>query len=575
MVAAASKLSLKLALVTTARSLRSGIGDYTGHLLPYLREHCDVRVFVGAGEAGDGEEDVQRMVPAEHDRILYQLGNELHHSFMPRMIRAIGGTVMLHDWVLFDMSLRAFPALERGGPKGMLLALREGGIGQAKLYVRNWLDRRKQRDCPPTLEDVSGLQGTLLRGWHAAEEMGRWCDDFGVLRLPGKGCREVAIGFSASPGRKVSIECEGQELASHACTPQAAGAELVAELNNLDEPIIRLRTDGIRVLEEQRKHGDSRRLGAFVSKIAWTDRDGSHELDLQARPARALLPIHLSRDRFELPFNNSVVRFADAFIVHSEYVKQRILRERNALTPIAVLHHGSERRWHSTDKQQLRSRLGLSSDWAKGFLVVSFGGVQPHKRIDRVLEAIAVARAQRNDIRLVLAGGAHGEGFDPAAMAKSLGIGDAVHITGYLEEKVAWDWIHAGDVSVNLRGPTSGGTSGGIFQALSLGRPVIASDAAEQSELPNSCIPKVPLGAGEVESLAQKLIELRDNPDRLSALEDAAKQFVESECHWSVVAKQYAEYLDRMPGPRITRKGLISLQLGFKAGKRPVSHWNS
>jgi hypothetical protein len=47
---------MKVAFVTTPPSVRSGIGDYARHLLPYLREHCDVEVFVreGARRAGLG-----------------------------------------------------------------------------------------------------------------------------------------------------------------------------------------------------------------------------------------------------------------------------------------------------------------------------------------------------------------------------------------------------------------------------------------------------------------------------------------------------------------------------------------
>ena len=95
--------------------------------------------------------------------------------------------------------------------------------------------------------------------------------------------------------------------------------------------------------------------------------------------------------------------FADAFVVHSRYVAERILRERNAHTPLGILHHGSEERWRDGDRREARRALGLSDDWVRSCLVVSFGGVQPHKRIDRVLHALAQARRQRADIRLIQA----------------------------------------------------------------------------------------------------------------------------------------------------------------------------
>ena len=74
-----------------------------------------------------------------------------------------------------------------------------------------------------------------------------------------------------------------------------------------------------------------------MEKLEWRDADGWHELDLSEPCALPNSQVNLSRDRFRLALNRSVVRFADGFIVHSQYVKQRILRERNSATPIGVL----------------------------------------------------------------------------------------------------------------------------------------------------------------------------------------------------------------------------------------------
>jgi len=554
---------VKLALVTTPRSVRSGIGDYTRHLLPYLCEHCDVRLFVEGGELADDEEPVDALVPREHDRILYQLGNELRHAFMPRVVRALGGTVMLHDWVLFDMALKAFPALERGGLKGHVLALREGGPAQARVYARNWLDRRRQRVTPEPTLDYDELGGVVLGGWHEPEPDGRWTADHAVVRLPGKGCRDVRFTFAGEGDRTVELFAGTERIDRRSCR---SDSEAAGDLGGADEPLVGIATRGIAVTREQRQHGDSRRLGVFVQRVEWRDAAGSHELDLSLPAAAPIAPVTLSRDRFALPLNRSVVRCADAFIVHSEYVKQRILRERNAFTPVGLLYHGAEKRWRDRDRAEVRRELGLDEAWVKSFLLVSFGGVQAHKRIDRVFAALAKARRQRDDIRLIMAGGVSSDGPDPRERARALGLAGAVHFTGYLAEAKAWDWIHAGDASVNLRGPTTGGTSGGIFQSLSLGRPVIASDAAEQSELPDSCIPKVPLGEGEVDALASLLVELRDQPERRAQLERAARRFVEDECHWSITARRYAEYLEAQPPHRSARKSLIAL--GLEAAAR-------
>lgn len=131
---------MKVALVTTSASVRSGVGDYVRSLVPHLRELCELRLFAEP-EAHRGEMEgvplapITALDPRAHDRLLFQLGNEPAHGYMPRAIKALGGTVMLHQWVLFDLACAAYPGLLRGGLRGYALALREGGLAQSRLYA--------------------------------------------------------------------------------------------------------------------------------------------------------------------------------------------------------------------------------------------------------------------------------------------------------------------------------------------------------------------------------------------------------------------------------------------------------
>ncbi len=561
---------MKLALVTTPPSARSGIGDYTRHLLPYLRELCDVDAYVrhGHDEEAWGDQPAhpaEALDPRRYDQVLYQLGNEQNHGFMARMVRAIGGTVMQHDWVLFDMAVAAYPALARGGAKGHALALREGGPGQLRVYARNWLDRRRQRLSPAPACDASALQGAILCGWHEPEPDGRWTADAAAFRVPASGVKRVVLDFHQPPQRRVRLLQGGAVLA------ETQGERVAVAPADGTRPVLTLETTGVLVTPEQRSHGDARRLGCKVRRIAWVDADGEHELDVAEPASLPLLPVTISRDRFLLPLNRSVVRFADAFLVHSRYVAELILRERNARTAIGQVHHGAETRWREgEDRRATRARLGLPPAWRDGFLLVSFGGVQPRKRIDKALEALALARRERPDIRFVVAGSVQEGAPDPRGYAAKLGLADAVLFPGFVAEEAAWDWLHASDVALNLRGPTSGGTSGGIFQAFSLGRPVIASDAAEQVELPETCVVKVPLGGDEVPRVARALVELRDDAGWRARLEHGAREFVRTECHWSLVARRYLEHMEGFPRPHVTRRRLVAMRLGLARIGRPA-----
>jgi hypothetical protein len=97
-----------------------------------------------------------------------------------------------------------------------------------------------------------------------------------------------------------------------------------------------------------------------------------------------------------------------------------------------------------------------------------------------------------------------------------------------------------------------------------MGRAVIASDAAEQKELPDGCVVRVPLGSEEVEVLARELVLLRDDPARREKLEANVREFVGTQCHWRVVARQYAEFLGAFPRARASRRKLIALRVGLQ-----------
>lgn len=547
---------MKVALITTPPAVRSGIADYTRHLLPYLQQHCDVELYVEDGKGGESvlglpTHELSTLPSRGCDQILYQLGNEAHHAFMARAIKQLGGIVMQHDWVLFDLACSAYPALTRGGVKGTLLAAREGGVAQARTYLSNLGRRRKLRvkpmQAPSNLPEAEGF----LAGWYEAEEHGRWIADEAVLAVSGKGLSELRLVFNAPAGRNIQACVEGGAMVSMRTSVEQPWGELRLELGGASRAKLKISVDNVKVTREQRAHGDPRRLAAFVERIVLVEGGVERDLELGDSPVHPIPAVHLASDRFHLPLNHSITRGADGFIVHSEYVAERIRSIRGRQVPTGIVHHGAERRWNDEPQSDVRRRLGLGGAWLDGFMLTSFGGVQAHKRVDKVLAAVALARKSRPEVRLAMVGALCSESFDAQVEAERLGLSDAVHFAGFVSEEDAWAWLHAGDLAINLRGPTSGGTSGGIFQAFAQGRPVIASNAGEQRELPESCTLKVPLGEGEVEAIAAELVRLHDDRVALAKLQQAARDFVDAECHWSHCAAKYAQYLEQFPRPRV------------------------
>lgn len=536
---------MKIALITTPSGCRSGIGDYTRHLLPALRAAAEVDLYVEAGREGGDARSVSDIAPREYDQLLYQLGNERQHAFMAPLIRTLGGTVMLHDWVLFDLALAAWPELESGGLRGSRRAWLEGGFEQWRLL------REARRGCE---DSEPGPLLTIAGGWHDPEAAGRWCADRAQIVLGTPAPDAIELDLMLPVGRELDIAQGGplDELAGpfdglHSLPLRAGG-----------EAVLDLRVRGIAPTPEQQLLGDTRRLGLFLRSLR-VRRDGEWEaLQLSAQPPGAG-ESGLSRARFDLPLNRSVVREADAFLVHNQWMADKIREERNAPTPICVVQHGAERRWRDDDRRLTRVELGLPPTYTDSFLLTSLGAVQAHKRVGPLLEGLSLARKQRPELRLVLVGEERPREFDLRAEVRRLGLESAVHCTGYVEEADAWDLLSAGDLAVNLRGPSSGGASGGVFQAFSLGRAALITDSPQAAEIPADTVRRVPTDEREIASIAQELVSLASDPMRVRRMESAVRRFVEDECHWKHVAARYLEALDAFPAAKSAKKNLFRM----------------
>ena len=123
------------------------------------------------------------------------------------------------------------------------------------------------------------------------------------------------------------------------------------------------------------------------------------------------------------------------------------------------------------------------------------------KRIPQLLEAFARLRRERPDARLLLVG-AVSPGFDLDRRLQRLGLSEeGIVREAYVEEDRLWSLMAACDVCVSLRSPTMGETSGSVIRQLSLGKPVVVSDVGWFAELPDEVALKVPVDAGETETL--------------------------------------------------------------------------
>lgn len=131
-------------------------------------------------------------------------------------------------------------------------------------------------------------------------------------------------------------------------------------------------------------------------------------------------------------------------------------------------------------RRATRGRLGLPHD---ALVFGVFGGLTADKRVPQVLRALARVKGAVPRAHLLLAGAP-----DPAlpltALIASLGLEQAVTVVTDLDDEAFEDAIACVDVSLNLRWPTAGETSGPWVQALAAGCATVTIDHAQQAHVP-------------------------------------------------------------------------------------------
>ena len=265
-----------------------------------------------------------------------------------------------------------------------------------------------------------------------------------------------------------------------------------------------------------------------------------------ARP-RYRLALH-SRRRDLFPLRRTILRAARGVIVHSPYLASSI---RASLPEARVRHvaHGVRDDLATLGRAAARETVGLGARGVGGDTLVclSFGLIQPHKRIEVALDAIRSLADQGRDVRYVLVGPRGPElDLDAALRARRLeGVVEVVDGFPPIEEVARW--IEAADVGIALRGPSTGGVSGAWLKMMALGLPTVATAVAEACHLPPDATWFVPTGGRELPELTRALAHLADHPAERAALGERARAAIAGQGFaWPAAARAYEAALGEL-----------------------------
>lgn len=184
-----------------------------------------------------------------------------------------------------------------------------------------------------------------------------------------------------------------------------------------------------------------------------------------------------------------------------------------------------------------------------------FGFIEPHKRVDQVLAAVANVRAQGAEVSVEICGPAGATMRDLPARVAALGLERTVRLRGHLGHEELRSAIASVDLCVNLRDPTMGETSAIVVQALQLGTPVVASDVGWYAELP-PCVLKVPAGPAAVAALAGHLLRLNAHRDELDTLAEATRRYAATNLDYDAIMERYVEIIGELSRERNERRAI-------------------
>ena len=251
--------------------------------------------------------------------------------------------------------------------------------------------------------------------------------------------------------------------------------------------------------------------------------------------------------RRSFTFLKRVARRATGIITHSRWVAQAA-KTAGADCPIMTVPLAVDPAPKEIPVEEARKAAGLYelSIGDKTLVVLVFGIIQRHKRIEQILDAWIKFAGETKDAALLFLG-PRDRDFDIDKAVSSRGLDDRVRIIGkFAPMDKVWNYIFASDLCLNLRGPVYGSSSLSLMQILAAGKAAAVTNAETFSEFPDDVVKKVSDGPGEIEEIIQTLRWARDNPAERVALGRRALDYVESGCLWSQAGKRHIEFLDSL-----------------------------
>jgi glycosyltransferase involved in cell wall biosynthesis len=243
-------------------------------------------------------------------------------------------------------------------------------------------------------------------------------------------------------------------------------------------------------------------------------------------------------DKFVFPLSGPIARRNHLVVVHSRHGAGIVELEAPGVPLRIIPHHaGQPPPEMPLSPAAVRERLGLRPD---AVLIGSFGYITYPKQGHVLLEAFADLIEGGDEAYLVFVGGDQ-SGGEMRREAERHGVGDHVRYAGYLPRDEFYAHLGAVDISVALRYPSAGETSGTLSRSLALGTCIAAVRYGSFAEIPPSACYHVPLHGDTTGALAEGLRRLVRSPGLRKAIGRTAARHAQATLSIAGCARRYVE----------------------------------
>lgn len=280
--------------------------------------------------------------------------------------------------------------------------------------------------------------------------------------------------------------------------------------------------------------------------VVWMCEDARNWEQRGYRPYYSV-PVQFVFDRVMGLLEKPVVREIDCVVTLDQRVKTII--ERYYQRPAEVVHSGVDSisfQKHGKARDEIRVRHGIARN---DFLLLWLGILEPHRRLEEVIEALHLLHLRgAGQVKFLIAGS---DGIAPSYVQKLHQLASSYRLAGsvrfHLEaipESEMADYYSAADALVYMAENQCWGL--GIFEALACELPVIVSRACGAHEVLEHRETAMLVEPRRPENLARAVSDLIQNPDLAEKLSREARTRVLARFTWDTYARNMLRIFERV-----------------------------